>query len=69
MPGSSKVALGWMLSALMRCKIDEMVNQVLEQSAGVTAIAESLGQSSAGAADWTSCEALDDQKYYGAVGH
>ena len=55
--GSPEVALGWMLSAETRCKLDLMVNDAMSRSDGSAAIGSALGQVAAQPASWTSCPA------------
>lgn len=53
--GTTPVALGWMLSAETRCKMDNMVNKVLNESKGSAAIGLALGGHSVKPATWSSC--------------
>jgi hypothetical protein len=52
---STEVALGWMLSAETRCKMDQMVNRAINGSNGSAMIGRALGQVASQRASWTSC--------------
>jgi hypothetical protein len=52
--GSTQVALGWMLSAETRCKMDRSVNQVLNESSGSATIGYVLGRKLSQSTSWTS---------------
>jgi hypothetical protein len=55
--GTEDVALGWMLSAATRCRMDRMANTVMDSSQGAGVIARAMGKDAAAgsAATWTSC--------------
>jgi len=57
--GSVAVPLGWVLSAETRCKMDQMVNTVLNESEGSTAIGLALGKSASQPATWSSCRPVE----------
>ena len=52
---SAEVALGWMLSAETRCKLDQMVNAAINGSDGSAVIGSVLEQDTRHPASWTSC--------------
>ena len=53
--GSSKVALGWMLSDKTRCNIDQKVNIILNTSDGSSIIGRVLERGLPEPVSWTSC--------------
>jgi predicted acylesterase/phospholipase RssA len=54
--GSKEVALGWLLSDATRCEMDQMVNDVVNESDASKAIAGALRASEARTLTWRSCE-------------
>ncbi len=52
---SAEVALGWMLPAETRCKLDQMVNAAINGSDGSAVIGSVLEQDTRHPASWTSC--------------